>query len=133
MLNGSISKWVERVTKSARPTKGDMMLVGNYFKAQSLDRTSRGIDADGKPFSPYSEKRPYYWNPYSGDKKQGGTWTKQNQSMNRMIKKLGGGNLETGEAFAFSVRAGKLVLVPEVVCSSAGRKARKVNTGEQNV
>lgn len=90
MLSKSLTDWVNKVAKATQPTKADMLMVGNYFKAQSLDRTSRGLDADGKPFAPYSEKRPYYWNPYSGDKKQAGTWTKQNQSVNRMIKKLGG-------------------------------------------
>jgi hypothetical protein len=89
-LSKSLSNWVNRVAKAAAPLKPDLMLIGNYVKAQILDRTERGVDADGRPFAPYNTTRPFYWNPYTG--KNISSWQAQNRSMNRMLKKLGAGN-----------------------------------------
>lgn len=56
-----------------QPTKQDMLLVGNYIKTQSLERTARGVDADGHPFTGYSTKGPYYYNPNG---REGSSFTK---------------------------------------------------------
>lgn len=36
-------------------TREDMVAVGQLVRQRILDRTARGIDAEGKPFAPYSE------------------------------------------------------------------------------
>lgn len=90
MLSKSPTKWFERFKSAVNPQNADLLMIGNYFKTATLERTARGIDVDGRTFASYSTKRAYYWNPYSGNKRQSGTRKKQNAAMNRMIKKLGG-------------------------------------------
>lgn len=89
-LSKSLSNWVSRVGKAAAPLNPDLMLIGNYVKAQILDRTAKGVDSDGRPFVPYNTTRPFYWNTYTGSKS--GSWQAQHRSMNRMLTKLGAGS-----------------------------------------
>jgi hypothetical protein len=35
-------------------TREDMVAVGQLIRQRILDRTARGVDAEGKPFAPYS-------------------------------------------------------------------------------
>lgn len=63
MLSKSPSRWVESISVAVQPTKADLLLVGNFLKTQVVERTERGVDADGKAFAPYSENGPYYYNP----------------------------------------------------------------------
>src|SRR5579863_9082562 len=44
-------------------TTGDMLLCGQLFRTRIRQRTAAGIDVDGSPFAPYSEKGPYYLYP----------------------------------------------------------------------
>jgi len=36
-------------------TRDDMAAVGQYVRRRILERTARGVDANGQPFKPYSE------------------------------------------------------------------------------
>lgn len=103
-----LTRWIEKVQKSYMPTNADLLLVGNFLKDQILDRTERGLDADGRPFAPYSEKHAYYWNPYTGKDKT--NWGAQNRSVNRMVQKLGGrtktGIIRDGKGKVLGQRSG---------------------------
>jgi hypothetical protein len=48
---------------AAKITQGDALYAGQRQRARILQRTERGVDADGKPFAPYSTNGPYYYNP----------------------------------------------------------------------
>jgi len=85
-IQRKLTKWAKGVAIATQLTKAELLLAGNYVKAQILDRTARHLDADGKPFAPYSTKTPVYWNPYTGSK----DGTQQRRASTRMIKKLGG-------------------------------------------
>ena len=45
------------------PTTGDLMDVGQKFRARIRNRTFSGVDVDGASFAPYSTKGPYYFYP----------------------------------------------------------------------
>jgi hypothetical protein len=87
VLSKSLTKWVEGIGKAVNPTHADLLRIGNYFKTQTLERTERGVDADGRAFAPYSEKGPYYYNPSS---RNGGPKPKQAAAAKRLLKKIGG-------------------------------------------
>jgi hypothetical protein len=44
-------------------TAGDMLLAGQIFRTKIRQRTAAGVDVDGAPFAPYSERSPYYFYP----------------------------------------------------------------------
>ena len=43
------------LTQEVLTTKEDMVAVGQLIRQRILDRTARGVDAEGQPFAPYSE------------------------------------------------------------------------------
>jgi hypothetical protein len=42
-------------------TVGDMLNVGEGYRADIRERTFAGVDVDGAAFAPYSERGPYYF------------------------------------------------------------------------
>jgi hypothetical protein len=44
-------------------TAGDLLYIGQFFRARILERTSKGVDVNGAPFTPYSTRGPYYFYP----------------------------------------------------------------------
>src|SRR5579863_4064579 len=44
-------------------TTGDLLFVGQVFRARIRERTFRGVDVNGAPFAAYSSKGPYYFYP----------------------------------------------------------------------
>lgn len=72
--------------KKAVPTTGDLLFAVERHKSRILERTLRGVDADEKPFAPYSEKGPYYYYPTGADGKRG-TAKQQKSRVNRLLKK----------------------------------------------
>lgn len=45
------------------PTTGDLLYVGQIWRARIRTRTFEGMDVNGQPFAPYSTKGPYYFYP----------------------------------------------------------------------
>jgi len=60
---GDPKQIVPRLKKAATPTVGDALYAGQRQRTRILDRTARGVDVNGRPFKPYSENGPYYYNP----------------------------------------------------------------------
>jgi len=48
---------LDRINYALKHSKKLMGLIGNHMKLQTLQRTIRGVDAEGNAFSPYS--KPY--------------------------------------------------------------------------
>jgi hypothetical protein len=44
-------------------TTGDLLMAGQLFRSRIRARTAAGIDVEGSPFAPYSERGPYYLYP----------------------------------------------------------------------
>jgi hypothetical protein len=45
------------------PTEGDLLHVGQIFRSRIRQRTFQGIDVNGAPFAPYSQRGPFYLYP----------------------------------------------------------------------
>jgi hypothetical protein len=74
-----------------KPRKSDLLLAGQIIRAGIIDRTGRGVDADDRPFAPYDESRPYYYNPSTGGGKFTGqrfTAKAQRAAATRLLRKL---------------------------------------------
>lgn len=56
-------RYILSVVEGLEPTQEDLLYAGNALKNRILKRTEMGVDYQGKPFAPYSTKRPYYWYP----------------------------------------------------------------------
>ncbi len=54
---------ISGLENAAKVTAADILYALNRQKTRILDRTSKGVDADGAPFAPYSTKGPYYFYP----------------------------------------------------------------------
>ncbi|WP_394766346.1 hypothetical protein [uncultured Paludibaculum sp.] len=63
-----------------------MLMVGNYFKTQALERTARGLDADGRSFTPYSNKGPYYYYPTKAGVGKQSPSLSETKRINRSLK-----------------------------------------------
>lgn len=62
----SLDRFMKDLTGALRITKADLLSALRKQKKRILERTARGVDADGMPFAPYSQKGPYYWYPNEG-------------------------------------------------------------------
>ncbi len=51
---------VERTLQDIDPTEGDLLFAAERQRTRILERTARGVDFEGRPFAPYSERGPYY-------------------------------------------------------------------------
>jgi hypothetical protein len=51
------------VRTATTPTTGDLLYSGQVFRSRIRERTFRGVDAQGVPFTAYSTKGPYYFYP----------------------------------------------------------------------
>lgn len=51
------------VRTATTPTTGDLLYTGQVFRSRIRERTLRGVDAQGAPFTAYSQKGPYYFYP----------------------------------------------------------------------
>lgn len=78
----SVDQVFADLEKAAQPTIGDLLFAGQRQRSRILMRTSRGIDADGGTFAPYSLKGPVYYYP-------GKTATGRRKSVKRIADKLG--------------------------------------------
>lgn len=60
---GSPEVYIRELGKAATVRPEDCLMLGNHLKANVLDRTSRGVDVEGRAFASYSTKGPYYYYP----------------------------------------------------------------------
>ena len=83
-----------KLRKAAQPTEGDLLYAGQRQRTRILDRTARGVDADGHPFAPYSENGPYYYYPNGrvGNAKYSDKQTKE--AARRLWRKLASGKAQ---------------------------------------
>jgi hypothetical protein len=51
------------VRTATTPTTGDLLYSGQVFRSRIRERTFRGVDVNGVPFTGYSTKGPYYFYP----------------------------------------------------------------------
>lgn len=61
----------EALDKASVPTVGDLLYAGQRQRSRILDRTSRGVDVDEQPFTPYSQNGPYYYYPGKSSQNRG--------------------------------------------------------------
>ena len=80
---GDAIRLIAEVEAALQPTDADRLWAGNVIRAGILDRTARGVDYKGDPFTPYSEKGPFYWYPAS----------RSASGAKRMRRRLGEGSL----------------------------------------
>jgi hypothetical protein len=52
-----------KLQKVSQPTVGDLLFVGQRQRSRMLQRTSKGIDVNGRAFVSYSLNRPVYYYP----------------------------------------------------------------------
>jgi hypothetical protein len=60
---GNLDQLARLDVKDILPTEGDLLYGLQRQKSRILSRTERGVDANGRPFAPYSTRRPYYYYP----------------------------------------------------------------------
>lgn len=73
-------------------TAADMRYTLERQKTRILERTARGVDINGAPFAPYSNKGPYYYYPGRASKNRSG-------AASRVAKKTGGKKTPLGVKF----------------------------------
>lgn len=78
--------FLKRLAKALQPTVGDLVSAMQIQHRKIQERTARGVDADSRRFTPYDNKRPYYWYPDGVTKGQKSLTRSQRQSRNRFFK-----------------------------------------------
>lgn len=51
------------IEKALKPQRADMLYVGGLQVSRIRERTARGVDYTGQPFTPYKNSGPVYWYP----------------------------------------------------------------------
>jgi hypothetical protein len=93
-------KIIPNIKKATQPTVGDALYMGQHQRTRMLDRTARGVDADGSQFAPYSENGPYYYNP--NGRVSGVTDKQQKSAVSRLARKVGNATKSsTGNSLKF--------------------------------
>lgn len=83
------------------PTRQDMLTAANIVKSDIRDTTERGIDADGRPFQPYSSYGPYYYNPSKKHGLTGDAARKRAKTVHRALQARGLPGSLTGSTIKF--------------------------------
>lgn len=97
--------FIREVTDALQPTSDDVLYALERQKTRILDRTAKHVDFDGRPFEPYSEKGPYYHDPYGSFTKGPGskqfTVKQRSARAKRLQKKTGAGEVTRGGRLKF--------------------------------
>jgi hypothetical protein len=96
------------IYRASLPTQGDLLFAVFGHKTDILERTSRGMDWQGKAFAPYSEKGPYYYSPGAKGGGRGAAQVKREKgAATRAFRKLSGG-LSASRGTVSSKRGGTM-------------------------
>ncbi len=85
----TLTTFLKRVDTAIQPTAGDISGALLLQHRRIINRTARGLDADGRSFTAYDDKHPYYWNP-KGSTAGVALTSSQRQSRNRLARTVRG-------------------------------------------
>ena len=97
-----IDRAVAALREAATPTEADLRWVGEQQKSRILDRTRRGLNVDGVPFTGYTTNGPYYYYPNKGWAGVTVPAEKRGESAARLRRKLGGAGTRTPLGIKFA-------------------------------
>lgn len=98
---GDVVRLAADLELAIQPTAADMLAALEWKRARVLELAAQGLDFEGRPFAPYSEKSPYTWYP-AGRHSKGRTAKSRMDAAKRMRRKLGAGTVTAGGGIRFA-------------------------------
>jgi hypothetical protein len=85
---GTPDERVARIQVDVKPIASDLLTAGQFQRTRILERTALGVDVDGKPFAPYSNRGPYTYYPAGGKAGAKGLSVKTRRASAKRFAKL---------------------------------------------